>query len=125
MDVNALIDIDPDTLNKKSRGRWVTVFIILPEDYGVAEIDVTTIEITSLVSENVSADYNQPADLRFAPQVGDRDKDGILDLTVKFDRTVLLSNLLPGDVTITIEGDLLTGVHFRSSDTIRVIEREK
>ncbi|KPK74137.1 MAG: hypothetical protein AMJ79_14685 [Phycisphaerae bacterium SM23_30] len=56
--------------------------------------------------------------------VGDRDEDGILDLTVKFDRQALIGlPLLEGDKTITIEGYLITGEHFSGSDAIRVIDR--
>jgi hypothetical protein len=123
--IDALIDIDPDTLNKKSHGRWVTVYIALPDGYDVGAIDTTTVEITSLVGNSCVPEYSQQADLGFVPQVGDRDEDGIADLTIKFDRQVLLPNLCLDDVAVTIEGDLTTGEHFGGSDTIRIIDRGK
>jgi len=118
----ALIDIDPDTLNKKSYGKWITVYITLPDGFDVGTIDTSSIAITSLIGETCDPEYTQEADLSFTPQVGDRDEDGILDLTVKFDRQVLLANLCLDDVSITIEGELTTGELFSGSDSIRIID---
>jgi hypothetical protein len=123
--VDALIDIDPDTLNKKSHGKWITVYITLPDGFDVGTIDTSSIAITSLAGETCVPEYTQGADLSFTPQVGDRDEDGILDLTVKFDRQVLLANLCLDDVSITIEGELTTGELFSGSDSIRIIDRGK
>jgi hypothetical protein len=125
LSIPATIDIDPDTLNKKSHGLWVTAYITLPEGYDVADIDVATIAITQLQGQSCSPGYSQMADLSFTPQIGDQDEDGMADLTVKFDRQILLPNLCLDDVAVTIEGDLTTGVRFSGSDTIRIIERGK
>ena len=124
-DISALIDIDPDTLNKKNHGKWITVYITLPDGFDVGTIDTSSIAITSLVGEICDPQYTQEVDLTFTPQVGDRDEDGILDLTVKFDRQVLLANLCLDDVSITIEGELTTGELFSGSDSIRIIDRGK
>jgi hypothetical protein len=123
--IEALIDIDPDTLNRKSHGKWITVYITLPDGFDVGEIDTSTIAITSLIGETCDPEYTQGADLGFTPQVGDRDEDGILDLTVKFDRQVLLANLCLDDISITIEGELTAGELFSGSDSIRIIDRGK
>lgn len=123
--IETLIDIDPDTLNRKSHGKWITVYITLPDGFDVGTIDTSSIAITSLIGETCDPQYTQEADLSFTPQVGDRDEDGILDLTVKFDRQVLLANLCLDDVSITIEGELTTGELFSGSDSIRIIDRGK
>jgi hypothetical protein len=99
------------------------VYITLPACYDVANIDASTIEITSLTGASCQPDYHQAVDLSFAPQIGNRDEDGISDLTVKFDRQALISNLCLDDVAITVEGKLYTGEHFKGIDRIRVIER--
>jgi len=121
----SLIDINPDTVNMKSHGMWITAFITLPDGFDVGTIDTSSIAITSLIGETCDPEYTQEADLSFTPQVGDRDEDGILDLTVKFDRQVLLANLCLDDVSITIEGELTTGELFSGSDSIRIIDRGK
>jgi FG-GAP repeat len=123
--IEAIIDIDPDTLNMKSHGKWITVYITLPDGFDVGTIDTSSIAITSLIGETCDPEYTQEADLSFTPQVCDRDEDSILDLTVKFDRQVLLANLCLDDVSITIEGELTTGELFSGSDSIRIIDRGK
>ncbi len=123
--LNALVDIDPDTLNIKSNGRWITAYITLPAGYDVGAIDHASIAITGLVGNLCATDYYQALDSNFAPQVGDRDEDGIPDLAVKFDRQMLARDLCMDDVTITVEGDLYTGEHFFGSDMIRIISRGK
>jgi formylglycine-generating enzyme required for sulfatase activity len=123
--LDTLVDINPDSLNKNSKGQWVTVYITLPAGYDVGQIVASTIAITSLTGVSCQPDYNQAVDLSFAPQVGDRDEDGIPDLTVKFDRQVLIANLCLDDVAVTVEGKLSTGEHFKGTDHIRVIDRGK
>jgi len=125
LETETLIDIDPDTLNRNGKGNWITAYITLPDGFDVADIDPASIQITSLLGASCDPNYVQFADLSFTPQVGDRDEDGIQDLTVKFDRQLLLMNICLDDVAITVEGDLSTGDHFIGSDQIRVIERGK
>ena len=123
--IDALVDINPDSINKNSKGQWVTVYITLPAGYDVAKIDASTIAITSLTGTSCQPDYHQALDLSFTPQVGDRDEDGIPDLTVKFNRQELIANLCLDDVAVTVEGKLFTGEHFKGIDHIRVIDRGK
>ena len=123
--IEALVDINPDSLNKNSKGQWVTVYITLPAGYDVAKIDANTIAITSLTGASCQPDYHQAVDLSFISQVGDRDEDGIADLTVKFSRQELIANLCLDDVTVTVEGKLVTGEKFKGIDHIRVIDRGK
>jgi len=123
--IEALVDINPDSLNKNSKGQWVTVYITLPAGYDVAKIDANTIAITSLAGTSCQPDYHQAVDLSFIPQVGDRDEDGIPDLTVKFSRQELIANLCLDDVAVTVEGKLITGEKFKGIDHIRVIDRGK
>jgi hypothetical protein len=123
--IEALIDINPGSLNKNGQGQWVTVYITLPEGYDVGQIDASTIAITALTGESCQADYHQAADLSFPPQIGDRDEDGIPDLTVRFDRQALTANLCLDDVVVTVEGNLSTGQTFKGTDHIRVLDRGK
>ncbi len=123
--IGALVDMNPDSLNTNSKGRWVTVYITLPEGYDVGQIEASTIAITSLAGESCQQDYKQAADLSFPPQIGDRDEDGIPDLTVKFDCQMLIANLCLGDVAVTVEGTLSTGQNFKGTDHIRVLDRAK
>jgi len=116
----ATIDIDPDTLNSKSNGQWITAYIELPEKYGVSEIDVSSI----LLNGSISVNPEPPT------EVGDYDADSIPDLMVKFERAVVIEWLGTVDygedtgkiieVTLVITGEA-AGTPFEGADTIRVL----
>jgi hypothetical protein len=113
--IEATIDFDPDTLNLKNKGRWITTYIELPEGYNVADIDVSTLLLKDLV----------PAELKPA-SIGDEDNDGIIDLMAKFDRAAVEGLLNVGDeVEITVSGSLIDGPQFVGIDIIRVISKGK
>jgi len=109
LQTNTLIDFDPDTLNLKSKGKFVTVYIELPEGYDIGQIDISTI----LLNDSVSP-------LAKPIEIGDYDKDGITDLMVKFDRAAVQGMLTLGEqVEITISGEV-AGIVFEGHDNIRV-----
>jgi len=115
--VPATVDINPDTLNLKSNGQWITAYITLPEAYSVGDVDVATVE---LVHNDVVVDAADWGEVQ----------GGVL--MVKFDRIALrdylgAADLSDGDkfydVTLTVTGKLLNGQPFEGSDTIVVIRR--
>ena len=111
--IQAVIDINPDTLNLNSKGKRITCYIELPEDYDVEDIDVSSIKLNGQV----------PAESR-PTGVGDYDDDGIAELMVKFDRSAIQEILEAGDeVEITVTGELNDDTKFEGSDTIRVISK--
>lgn len=120
--VNATIDIDPDTLNLRSRGKWITCYIELPEGYNVSDIDVTSV----MLNDTVPAYPKTHA-------IGDYDEDGIPDLMVKFDRAEVIDYIMANvnmtklleekfmTVTLTITGKLDDGTPFQGYTKIRTI----
>jgi hypothetical protein len=107
------IDIKPDTLNLKSKGRWVTAYIELPDGYDVANIDVATVLLEDAITAAV-----RPT------RVGDHDSDGVPDLMVKFRRQQLVNylkanGLTSGNVQLSVTGNVDT-VPFEGADSIRV-----
>ena len=118
--IPATVDIDPDTLNLRSNGQWITAYIELPEEYNLSEIDVSTI----LLNGSISVDPEAPT------AIGDYDMDGIADLMVKFDRAAVIALLgtcdygeetgKSVDVALAITGEA-TGTLFEGVDTIRVL----
>jgi len=107
--VQATLYIDPDTLNLKSKGKWITCYIELPEGYDVGDIDVGSILLETVLGVEHS-------DVQ----------DGVL--MVKFDRDDLIFYLesvlgiqTPDDVTLMVTGELTDGTFFDGSDTIKVI----
>jgi parallel beta-helix repeat protein len=112
--VTATIDIDPDTLNLKSKGKWITAYIELPEGYDVNNINVSTITLNGTV----------PAELR-PIAIGDYDNDSVPDLMAKFNRTkvsqyILSKGIIYGNVTLTLSGKLDDGTPFIGSHAIKV-----
>ena len=107
--ISATMDINPDTLNLKSKGKWITCYIELPEGYDVFDIDVSTI----MMNDTILAELHPT-------EIGDYDTDGVLDLMVKFDRQEVIALLGAGEATLAITGEV-SGIPFEGSDTIRVI----
>jgi large repetitive protein len=109
--ITATIDFDPNTLNKKSKGNWVTVYIELPAGYSVTNINISSL----LLNNSVHAETWPYA-------VGDNDRDGIPDLMVKFNRDAVINILPNGDnIQVKVTGTVGTTT-FEGVDRIRVIK---
>jgi Tol biopolymer transport system component len=116
--VEANVEIDPDTLNLKSRGKWITGYIELPEGYDVNDVNVSSI----MLNDTVPAETKPTA-------IGDYDGDGIPDLMVKFNRAEVISLILANiniegrftTITLTITGKLYDGTQFGGSDIIKIV----
>lgn len=110
--VIAMIDIDPDTLNLKSKGRWITCYIELPTGYNVNDIDITTV----LLENKVYAEHHPS-------KVDDYDGDSIPDIMLKFDKSEIEDILNTSEsIPLTIRGILINGSQFGGDDAIRVIK---
>jgi hypothetical protein len=117
------MDFDPDTLNLKSKGEWVTAYIEFPEGYNVSDIDVSTMLLNGTIPVNVEA----------PTAIGDYDGDGVQDLMVKFDRAELIDYIIANvnmtelyekrfmTITLTITGYLYNGTPFQANTTIRIV----
>jgi hypothetical protein len=119
--INTSIDIDPDTLNLKSKGdkNAFTAYIELASGYTVADINVSTIKLEANGIE-IAAQLSPNS-------VGDYDKDGVPDLIVKFGRQAIITALAgkTGDINMTVTGQLNSGLKFAGTDTIKVISPGK
>lgn len=114
--IEATVDIDPDALNLKSKGKWITVYIELPDGYDVSDINVSTVALWY----NNNANYTE-AELKYKA-IGDYDGDSIPDVMLKFNGSAvrgLLSNQV-GEVELTVTGKLNSET-FEGSDTVKAI----
>jgi len=126
--ITATVDIDPDVLNMRSEGKWITLYLELPEGYDVADVN----RITVLLNDTITVD-SAWIDEPIESLVGDYDSDDIPDLMVKFDRATVIDFIMANaefeeqgyhkyaDVTLAITGTLCNGIPFEGSDTIRAI----
>ncbi|MGD8566008.1 MAG: NosD domain-containing protein [Candidatus Bathyarchaeota archaeon] len=119
--IAATIDIDPDTLNLKSEGQWITTYIELDETHNSSETDISTILTNGTIPAEVSPNT-----------IGDYDNDNITDLMVKFSRSeimqLILGSLDPLEMennrmyaTLKVTGELTDGTPFEGHTNIRVI----
>jgi Tol biopolymer transport system component len=118
--IEASIDIDPNTLNLKSNGEWITAYIELSEGYLPNQIDISSI----LLNGEIQVYPEAPT------QAGDYDSDGVPDLMVKFDRSDVITLLGASDfsldtgksceVQFTITGTVADTM-FQGTDIVRVL----
>ncbi|UCE36877.1 MAG: hypothetical protein JSW00_15430 [Thermoplasmata archaeon] len=105
--LTATIDIDPNTLNLKSKGKWITCYIELPEGFDVNDIEIGSIRLGNVI---------------FA-EWGDIQNDILM---VKFDRSEVEDMLPPGTYNLKVTGELADGTLFKGySDGITVINPPK
>jgi hypothetical protein len=101
--IDASIEIHPETLNLKSKGKWVTCIIKLPDYLDESDIDPSTVRLEGSISAE-------------KPVVTGT------SLNVKFNRFDLEELLSAGDdIILTVTGQLWDGMHFQGTDTIRAI----
>ena len=104
--ISAEIDIQPDTLNISSEGRWISCRIQFPEDYEVGEIDPNSVLLEDEIqAESFRVDEEQ--------QVA----------TARFKRSDVQAILEVGEVELTVTGQFLDGTVFEGTDTIKVINK--
>lgn len=118
-------DFDPDALNLRSKGTWVTVYTELPvgHGYNITDIDVSTI----MVNGTILVDPCAPWEIR------DYDDNGVPDLMVKFGRANVIDYIIDNvnmtqlmeerfmTLTLTLTGKVDDGTPFQGTITINII----
>ncbi len=107
--IPAEVRIVPRSINLASVGKWIICYIWLAEDYDVADIEPNSV----LLEDEIQAE---------SLQVDEQEQVAI----VRFSRSEVqsaLGGLEPGDVELTISGELSGGTRFEGTDTIRVIDK--
>jgi hypothetical protein len=107
----ASIDIEPDSLNERSCGLFVTAYIELPDGVSVCDIDPASVRLNDTISPRPRLTC-----------VKDHDYDGRPELMVKFSRRAVAQLLDPGMQTVRITGSLKDGRQFAGTDTIEVVD---
>jgi hypothetical protein len=118
--IEASVTLDPATLNVHACGEWITCLIELEEGYSVNEIDGATVtlqEIPAYIGPEgwAAAQSNEE-------NVKDFDGDFDLERMVKFDRAAILAIVQPPQATLTIKGNLTSGIAFEGTATVAVVD---
>ncbi|MFQ5884881.1 MAG: hypothetical protein ACE5IO_07250, partial [Thermoplasmata archaeon] len=120
-EIATTLDIDPDTLNLKSKGKFITAYIEL-EGADVRNINASSILLNDALSPILDTKYGFVTSED--SYIVDNDQDGIMERMVKFDRNEVQRLLAPSEeVVLTITGFLYDGTEFEGTDTIRVISK--
>jgi hypothetical protein len=105
------VDITPETLNRKSQGKYITGYIELYEYLDINDLDISTVKL--VVDGHTVVPVSRA-------QVSDYNDNGIPDLTVKFDRQLVAVAIDTGTVEVGITGAYYGQYYFQESDTISV-----
>jgi len=103
--IPADIDIDPNTLNVQSEDKWITWYIWLPEEYDVADIEPDSILLNGVIE----------AAWRWI----DEEEQVLM---AKFNRSEVQAIVEPGEVELTVSGELTDGTKFEGAVMITVID---
>ena len=112
------IDIFPHILRMKSRGKFVTLFIELPEGYDAADIDLETVALVNIANVPLDPPLNKVGSIA----IGDYDNDSIQDLMVKFDKKSVLRVSSPGRMKIIVNFQTYDGTSFVGVAMVRVTD---
>ena len=104
--IEAQVKVNPQTLNVKSQGKWITAHISLPEPYKEENIDINSVKL-----------WNDGNFVR--AEWGKVENDHLM---VKFSRSEVTKMLgdKKGPVELTVTG-LVNGIEFYGTDTITII----
>lgn len=103
--IAADFDIGRDTLSLKSKAKWITCYIRFPAGYNLADVVPGSI----LLNGEVVPDRCR---VHKAKQM----------LIVRFYRSEVQAIVEPGEVELTVSGELTDGTKFEGTDTITVID---
>jgi hypothetical protein len=109
--VGAEVDVKPDSLNRKSNGKYLTGYLEL--GYG---LDVNYVDDLKLVVSG----HNEVSAAKV--EVTDFNNNGIADLTIKFDRSQVTEDIDTGEVEVALTGTIFEYYHFQETDTISVVK---
>ncbi len=121
--VPAVIDLDPDTLNLDSNGKWITCYIELEEGF---DVDVNDIEGATVKLDDIPAYVDGEGWATSAGNAGnimDYDGDEVLERMVKFDRSAVQAVVQPPEAAVTVTGELTDGRPFEGAATLRVVKK--
>lgn len=125
-EVGATVDIDPDVLNLKSQGQWITVHIETEDDEKEIVLSSVTLDESIPVVTDPKYDFVTDPDEYLVDLDGDDNYDARM---VKFDRASVIAHLEGcqdgEEVTLTISGEFRNGIKFTGKDTIKVIHEVK
>jgi hypothetical protein len=126
--VPATVRFLPRSLNLKSRGKWITATIKLPEGYNLNEVDPASVSVATKDSDRIFA---KPLSRRnFLAKLWRKIQRRYKIVTVRFDRQAVINAIRSpsNETSLNLEGNLLRNdgrrVKFEGSGKIRTYEKK-
>jgi peptide/nickel transport system substrate-binding protein len=122
--VVATLEVEPDVLNPKSKGKFITAYIELPAGLHPEDIDINTVRIGPVpaVTDPSYSFVTNPEEYMV-----DHDGDGVMERMVKFDRQAIINYLeeLSAElgkrrITLSLTG-YVSGKLFEGSDDVELL----
>jgi hypothetical protein len=105
--IPAEIDLDPDTLNSRSNGNWITCHIKLAAGYDPKAIDGASVKLNDVPAYMGQQGWATPEGND--ENVTDYDGDGVYERMVKFDRAAVQALIQSQEVKVMVKGRLTGG----------------
>ncbi len=105
------MNFTPQALNPDSQGNWVKAHLVLPEGFGVDDVDADTaaeIEQLGIESEYMNVFINE---------------DGLVEIEAAFRRGDFCGGVGYGPAEVTVTSRLVDGRYLYGTDTIRIINK--
>ena len=109
--------ITPSTLNRKSKGKYITAYIEFDEGVDLTEVNEGSV---ALLIDGHTMLPAHPDDIK----ISDFDGNGIEDITVKFDRQEVIELVENGDIELSISGSV-GPLFFQESESLRVMKGDE
>jgi hypothetical protein len=110
--IEVTMKFTPQALNPHSKGNWVKAHFVLPEGFGVDNVDTNSpakVEPLGIESEYINVFVNE---------------DGLVEVEAAFGRATFCGAATDcGPVEVTVVGLLTTGQYFYGTDTIKIINK--
>lgn len=119
--IEAFIDLDPDTLNLESNGKWITGYIELADGFDAALIDGATVTLEGIHAHMGDEGWATPQ--ANEGNLSDLNENGVPERMVKFERAAVQEIVQPPEATVTVKGFLTDGTPFEGAATIQVIDK--
>ncbi|MDH4164481.1 MAG: hypothetical protein OEW15_17605 [Nitrospirota bacterium] len=115
------IEVEPETLNRTSKGEWVMVEIELPHGYKAEDVDIASIRLEGTV-QAVKWPHDRKKHHHKQGCEDDHAEHAHGELKVKFKRSEVIAVLPAGNhVPVHVTG-MIAGTAFEGADIIRVIK---
>jgi hypothetical protein len=110
--ISPLVEICPAALNMKSKGNWITLYIMLPRDFRPSDINLSTL----LLNDTIPAEMH-PTGIEDGQFMAKFNRSNV----IKYISESVSEQRLLTKVNLNLTGSLNDGTFFSGNDVVRVV----